>query len=235
MTNPEGLFRVTHSHRHFPLVKTVACRDKCKKCSCYVLSAVPRAPKAVSAPKMPKYSFSSSPFGKIFSEKVLENNFGSQQPATVALSKCCIIFLPIILAREELLINVLEHTGAATDDRLEGEKLKAIRKQLFLNHPLTLSSHCVAYLSIFPYTLPSLIFPLFVQSILNHVSKCALYEALRASALWLIKFPIKTDCYCSYFVQQIHFAAFICAELVGGTARWTGRRHPPLWHNKNFL
>lgn len=71
------------------------------------------------------------------------------------------------------------------------EKLKAIRKQLFLNHPLTLSCHCVAYLSIFPYTLPSLILPLFVPSILAHVSKCALYETLRTSALWLIKLPRK--------------------------------------------
>lgn len=70
-------------------------------------------------------------------------------------------------------------------------KLKAIRKQLFSNHPLTLSSHCVAYLSIFPYTFPSLIFPLFVPSILTHVSKCALYETLRTSALWLIKLPRK--------------------------------------------
>lgn len=119
---------------------------------------------------------------------MLENNLGSQQPDTVALSKSCIVFSSIILAREELLINVLEHTGA-TDDRLEGEKLKAIRKQLFLNHPLTLSSHCVAYLSIFPYTLPSLIFPLFVPSIPARVSKCALYETLRTSALWLIKLP----------------------------------------------
>lgn len=119
-----------------------------------------------------------------------ENNFGCQQADILALSKWCIIFFSIILVREELLIVVLEHTGA-TDDRLEEEKLKAIRKQLFSNHPLTLSSHCVAYLSIFPYTLPSLIFPLFVPSILTHVSQCARYETLRTGAYWLIKLPRK--------------------------------------------
>lgn len=152
---------------------------------------------------------------KLFIEKCWKNNFVPAAADTVALLKSCIVFPSIILAREELLINVLEHTGA-TDDRLEGEKLKAIRKQLFLNHPLTLSSHCVAYLSIFPYTLPSLISPLFVPSIPARVSKCALYETLRTGALWLIKLPPrKTDR--SYFVQQIHFC---CVYLC-----WAGGRH----------
>lgn len=135
---------------------------------------------------------------------MLENDFGCQQHDTLALSKSCLIFFSIILVRE-LLINVLEHTEA-TDDRLEEEKLKAIRKQLFSNHPLTLSSHCVAYLSIFPYTLPSLISPLFVLSILTHVSKCALYETLRTSALWLIKLPRKLTAtahiLCNRFILQ---------------------------------
>lgn len=192
-------------------------------------------PKQFFSPPAPIWNRNSPPCKTVY-WKVLENDFGSQQPDTVALSKSCIVFSSIILAREELLINVLEHTGA-TDDRLEGEKLKAIRKQLFLNHPLTLSSHCVAYLSIFPYTLPSLIFPLFVPSVPARVSKCALYETLRTSALWLIKLPPrKTDCHRSYFVQQIHFAVFICAELVGGTAKRTSRRRPPLWPKlRNFL
>lgn len=127
---------------------------------------------------------------KLSLKKCWENNFGCQRADTSALSKWCILFFSIIFAREELVIMVLEHTGA-TDDRLEEEKLKAIRKQLFSNHPLTLSSHCVAYLSIFPYTLPSLIFPLFVPSILTHVSQCARYETLQTSALWLIKLPGK--------------------------------------------
>lgn len=54
--------------------------------------------------------------------KVLENNFGFQQQLdAVALSKSCIVFLSIILARDKLLINMLEHIGA-TDDRLEEKK-----------------------------------------------------------------------------------------------------------------
>lgn len=88
---------------------------------------------------------------------------------------------------------------------------KVIRKQLFLNHWLTLSSPCVAYLSIFPIYLAFAYLP----------SICSVNRGpcVQMWTLWDIvdqclvadKLTWETDSYCSYFAQQIHFAVFICA------------------------
>lgn len=126
---------------------------------------------------------------------------------TTDLSKLCIIFFAIIF-RERGTSH--QHVIACRSNKWQaGRKTE---KSLESNYFWITGWHYqvpVLHICQFsPYTLPLLIFPLFVLSIMAHVSKCGLYETLRTNASWLISLLGKlvllifcaTDSFCCVYL-----------------------------------
>lgn len=90
---------------------------------------------------------------------------------------------------------------------------KVIRKQLFLNHWLTLSSPCVAYLSIFPIYLAFAYLPSICS--VNR-GPCVQMWTLWDQCLVPDKLTRNTDSNCSYFAQQVHFCC-VYLRCAGGS------------------
>lgn len=113
-----------------------------------------------------------------------------QHSNAMDLSKLCIVFSAIIF-RERGTSH--QHVIACGSNKWQaGRKTE---KSLESNYFWITGWHYqvpVLHICQFsPYTLPLLIFPLFVLSIVARVSKCGLYETLRTSASWLISLPGK--------------------------------------------
>lgn len=131
-----------------------------------------------------------------------------QHSNTTDLSKLCIVFFAIIF-RERGTSH--QHVIACRSNKWQaGRKTE---KSLESNYFWITGWHYqvpVLHICQFsPYSLPLLIFPLFVLSIAAHVSKCGLYETLRTNASWLISLPGKlvllifcaTDSFCCVYLR----------------------------------